>query len=204
MKWKSFAISLALCLGLALGLWGLKAGLAGTAQRSAQAGLDEVLHALLPGSENFVQEDYTGEDESIRAVYKGEGGYVLRVTTAGYVDDVTLMVGVWNDGTVSGVWVQDMSETAGLGDRATYDIEFLSQLVNTKGDLAIASGEGHGADGETSATAGATTVVTGTETEIDAMSGATVTSKAVVRAVNSAAAFVTGADVSSSATEWGG
>lgn len=46
--------------------------------------------------------------------------------------------------------------------------------------------------------------MTGTETEIDAMSGATVTSKAVVRAVNSAAAFVTGADVSSSATEWGG
>ena len=33
---------------------------------------------------------------------------------------------------------------------------------------------------------------------------ATVTSKAVVKAVNSASAFVTGADVSSSATEWGG
>ena len=39
---------------------------------------------------------------------------------------------------------------------------------------------------------------------IDALTGATVTSKAVTRAVNSAAAFVTGADVSSGATEWEG
>ena len=39
---------------------------------------------------------------------------------------------------------------------------------------------------------------------VDALTGATVTSKAVVKAVNSASAFVTGADVSSSATEWGG
>ena len=42
------------------------------------------------------------------------------------------------------------------------------------------------------------------EGEIDALTGATVTSKAVTRAVNSAAAFVTGADVSSGATEWEG
>jgi len=39
--------------------------------------------------------------------------------------------------------------------------------------------------------------------DIDAITGATVTSKAVTKAVNSACAFVTGADVSSSATEWG-
>ena len=39
---------------------------------------------------------------------------------------------------------------------------------------------------------------------VDGVTGATVTSKGVVKAVNSAKAFVTGADVSSSATEWGG
>ena len=39
---------------------------------------------------------------------------------------------------------------------------------------------------------------------VDAMTGATVSSKAIARGVNSAVAFVTGADVSSSATEWGG
>ena len=39
---------------------------------------------------------------------------------------------------------------------------------------------------------------------MDAITGATVTSRAVANAVNSASAFVTGADVSSGATEWGG
>lgn len=39
--------------------------------------------------------------------------------------------------------------------------------------------------------------------DIEALTGATVTSKAIAKGVNSAAAFVTGADVSSSATEWG-
>ena len=39
---------------------------------------------------------------------------------------------------------------------------------------------------------------------IDAMTGATVSSRAVTKAVNAAVAYVTGADVSSSATEWGG
>ena len=39
---------------------------------------------------------------------------------------------------------------------------------------------------------------------VDAISGATVTSKAIVRSVNSASAYVTGADISSSATTWGG
>jgi len=39
---------------------------------------------------------------------------------------------------------------------------------------------------------------------IDALTGATVTSKAIVRAVNSAVAYVTGADTVSAATSWGG
>ena len=47
-------------------------------------------------------------------------------------------------------------------------------------------------------------VANGKADGVDGVTGATVTSKAVVKAVNSAKAFVTGADVSSSATEWGG
>jgi len=39
---------------------------------------------------------------------------------------------------------------------------------------------------------------------VDAITGATVTSKAVVRCVNSAVAFVTGADTVTEATSWGG
>ena len=39
---------------------------------------------------------------------------------------------------------------------------------------------------------------------VDAITGATVTSRAIARGVSSACAYVTGADVSTSATEWGG
>jgi len=45
---------------------------------------------------------------------------------------------------------------------------------------------------------------TGDTVDVDAITGATVTSKAIVRSVNSAVSYVTGADVSSGATSWGG
>ena len=92
---------------------------------------------------------------------------------------MVLWVGVTNEGWVSGVTVRSHAETLGLGRRAQTDRDFLMQYLYTEGGAAV---------GE----------------DIDALTGATVTSKAVTRAVNSAAAFVTGADVSSSATEWGG
>ena len=39
-------------------------------------------------------------------------------------------------------------------------------------------------------------------TSVDALTGATVTSKAITRCVNSAVAYVTGTDVDTSATSW--
>ena len=43
-----------------------------------------------------------------------------------------------------------------------------------------------------------------TDTYVDGISGATVTSKAIARCVNSAVSYVTGADIDSGATSWGG
>ena len=90
-----------------------------------------------------------------------------------------MLVGVSNDGTVTGLVVRQMDETWGLGRRALTDHEFLAQFLNTSGEAQVGS-------------------------NVDALTGATVTSKAVARCVNSAVAFVTGADVSSGATSWGG
>ena len=90
-----------------------------------------------------------------------------------------MLVGVSTDGTVTGLVVRQMSETHGLGANAVNDADFLAQFLNTAGDAEVG-------------------------TNVDAISGATVTSKAVTRSVNSAVAFVTGADVSSGATSWGG
>ena len=77
---------------------------------------------------------------------------------------------------------------------------FLSQFLNKSGSFTVDTGS---ADAFSGATATATESA-GEEIGVDAISGATVTSKAVVRCVNSAVAYVTGADAVSSATTWGG
>lgn len=179
MKQKSLTGALAV-IGIAAALLlGLSTALAPAARRNAEAERLAMMRTLLPGSTAFTPEAYSGADASITAVYKGDTGFVVETVTAGYVGDVSLMVGVGNDGRVTGVVVRDMAETYGLGANALQDTAFLSQFLGTSGEAAV---------GET----------------VDAMTGATVSSKAITRGVNAAAAFVTGADISSSATEWEG
>ena len=154
---------------------------------------------ILPGSENFVREPYSGEDANIVSVHKGETGYVIETCTYGYAGNITVLVGVSNEGKVTGLVVRDLSETLGLGANALSDADFLAQFLNTEGNVAIGA---PGADAFSGATGESET--TGEETYVDAITGATVTSKAIARCVNSAVAYVTGADVTSSATSWGG
>ena len=153
--------------------------LSSTETAKKQEELNTMLHNLLPHSVEFVEEPYTGEDTNIRTVYKAENGYVIESAVNGYAGEISMLVGVSNKGTVTGVVVRELSETPGLGANAYTDAEFLAQFLNTSGEAAVG-------------------------TTVDAMSGATVSSKAGTRAVNSAVAFVTGADVTSSASEWGG
>lgn len=163
----------------ALILLGLSAGLNGIAAANAQAEHLQMMQTLLPGSSEFVVEPYSGEDANIRSVHKGETGFVVETVTAGYAGDITMLIGISKEGTVTGLVVRELSETQGLGANALTDYEFLAQFLNTQGDAAIG-------------------------TNVDALTGATVTSKAITRSVNSAVAYVTGADTSSGATSWGG
>ena len=157
------------------------------------------MQTILPGSETFVAEPYNGEDEIIRSVHKSDAGYVIETVTYGYAGEITVLVGVNNDGKVTGLVVRDLSETVGLGANALWDTDFLAQFLNTSGGVTV------GTPGEADAFSGATgEAETETEVYVDAITGATVTSKAIARCVNSAAAYVTGADVSSGATSWGG
>ena len=75
--------------------------------------------------------------------------------------------------------VTDLQETFGLGAEALTDHVFLAQFLNTPGELEVG-------------------------TDVDAITGATVTSKAIAKSINSAVAYVTGADIATGATEWGG
>jgi len=169
---------LALALS-ALVLFGASNLLSGMAVENGKEEHLYMMQTILPGSTTFTVEPYAGEDANIVSVHKGETGFVIETKTYGYAGDITMLVGVSTEGTVTGLVVRHLTETYGLGRNALTDTDFLAQFLNTSGEAAV---------GET----------------VDALTGATVTSKAVTRAVNSAVAYVTGADASSGATTWGG
>ena len=183
----------------ALILFGTSAALQGTASKKAQEEHLWLMQTLLPGSESFVIEPYSGEDANIRSVHKAENGFVVECVTYGYAGEIRMYVGVSNEGKVTGLVVREAHETYGLGSRILNEETFLAQFLNQSGSFEIAT---HGADAFSSATG--ETTAEGEAVQVDGISGATVSSKAVARCVSSAVGFVTGADVASSATTWGG
>lgn len=108
-------------------------------------------------------------DEVVDAV-DGSGnslGYVITVITSeGYGGDIKFSMGIQADGTMNGISILSISETAGLGMRANTD-EFKSQFVGKNTDQIVYTKNGASADNE-----------------IDALSGATVTTNAMTNGVN--------------------
>ena len=195
---KKILFSVLSVLLVAVILFGASWALRSLAQVNAQKEHIRLLQTLLPGSEAFTLEPYYGEDGNIRSVHKGENGFVVETCTYGYAGEITMLIGVSSQGKVTGLTVLDMSETFGLGANALTDHEFLAQFLNTSGDVAIQTGD---ADTFSSAT---NSTESEDSTYVDGITGATVTSKAIARSINSAVAYVTGADVESGATSWGG
>ncbi|MGN0333169.1 MAG: RnfABCDGE type electron transport complex subunit G [Lachnospiraceae bacterium] len=113
-----------------------------------------------------------GVNATIDEVCKvGEDGYVITTTDKeGYGGDIQITVGITADGTVNGVSILSISETAGLGMRAT-DPSFYEQYQAKQAEKFYVSKDG--GDGE----------------PIDALSGATITSRAMTGAVNAALGY---------------
>ena len=108
-----------------------------------------------------VQECYRGLDAAGNPC-----GYAMSVTAKGFGGDIQLTVGV-KDGVVTGVRIGTHSETPGLGARAAEE-KFYSQFTGKSGTLSvIKTGE-----------AG--------DSEINAITAATIASTAVTNAVNEA------------------
>lgn len=99
-------------------------------------------------------------------------GFVITVVAHdGYAGDIRFSVGVSGDGEYLGTSLLSISETAGLGMRAKTDPSFLEQFAGktvSRFQL-VKDGTGETADDK-----------------IDAMSGSTVTSKAIVNGINAA------------------
>ncbi|MCR5484207.1 MAG: RnfABCDGE type electron transport complex subunit G [Clostridiales bacterium] len=109
------------------------------------------------GKEYICYEGINDNDEIV--------GYVFKTSSKGYKGDVTVMTGIGPDGSVTGVAPLNLNETPGLGMNAKKD-SFRSQFIGKTGVIGV-SKAGH-------------TVENG----IDALTGATITSKAVAESIN--------------------
>lgn len=124
---------------------------------------NKAMRDVLPEAVDF-SEDKPGKD-IITSYSEGTkdgsaAGYAFMVETKGFDAGLKLMVGIDTEGTVTGVTVLSSNETPGLGARAE---EVLSpQFKGKSGELALSKNGG----------------------EIDAITGATITSTAVTNAVN--------------------
>ena len=129
------------------------------AQKTADA-----IAAVLPG-ESKELESFTDDTGLVQKVWQSEAGYAVQVAPSGFGGQVVIMVGVANDGKVLGIDVISHAETAGLGDTAAADNAkgnaFREQF--SENDAPFTVGE-----------------------NIEAITSATITSKAVTSGVNAA------------------
>lgn len=109
-----------------------------------------------------IAKDKSGED----------AGYVITVTShEGYGGDIEISVGIAGDGTVKGIEMLSISETAGLGMKAS-EADFKDQFKDKKVEKFSYTKSGEEGDDK-----------------IDALSGATITTNAVTNAVDSALVY---------------
>ena len=138
------------------------------------AATQEAISAVLPGGFDSEITDYADASGIVSKVYQGANGYALEVGPGGFDNTITMMVGVDNEGKGLGISIVSHTETAGLGAVADADtpkgIAFREQFVGTSGDLSVTK------DGGT----------------LDAITGATITSRAICAGVNAALDCVAG------------
>ena len=122
---------------------------------------ESAMREVLPADD---YEQIKTEAEGVTALYRaGEAGYVVRLSVNGFGGAIDMMVGVDTSCAVTGVSIISHSETASLGANCTRD-DFRAQFNGATGELAVTKDGG----------------------QIDALTGATVTSRAVTDGVNSA------------------
>ena len=139
-----------------------------------QKNFEIAMQEVLPEASGFKEVDpgdYTPSETGVTldSLYRADnGGYVVStVCSEGYGGDVSVMVGITKDLTVNQVKIMSMSETPGLGAKAS-EPEFIGQYDGLAAGITVVKN-----------TAPA-------DNQIEAISGATITSKAVTKAVNTA------------------
>lgn len=130
------------------------------------------MQMVVPEAVNFRSMKWDGDEGIVSEVYEAVGddgntvGYAVMAEPNGYGGEISMAVGIDNDLTVIGVDIVSQSETAGLGSKCTTE-EFKGQFKGKSFGVSVVK---NGAK----------------DNQIDAISSATVTSKAVTLGVNSA------------------
>lgn len=168
------AVLLIICAVVAGMLGGVNAVTAPMIAENNAKSLQQALAALLPEASfaDVTDEGTAVEDPNgvVLNVYDGgDAGKCVKVAPTGFGGAINMIVGIHGDGTVAGVQILSMSETPGLGAKAS-EAGFAGQFAGAEasGQLAVTK------DGGT----------------INAITGATITSRAVADGVNAACNFV--------------
>lgn len=129
--------------------------------------------AVFPEAASFGEEKKVANATYVEAL-DADGnviGYTFSTSSKGYGGDVVIMTGVNTDGTVNGIEVLDVSnETPGLGQNAK-KADFKERFVGKSGEIGVSTASSKAENG------------------IDALTGATYTSKGVAAAVNLALTY---------------
>lgn len=133
----------------------------------------QAIKTVLPGGYQQEIMDFTDTTGLVSKVYEGEGGYAVEVIPTGFDGPITMMVGVDKNGTVLGICVISHTESAGLGAVAasatSAGVAFRNQFIGL-GEVRVDKDGG----------------------QIDAITNATITSRAICDGVNAAIACTAG------------
>ena len=166
-------------LGLKLLLIAAVAGLAlgytnaitkGPIDEQTIAAANAARESVLPGVDNFEQIQTEEGIDNAYIAYKGGdiAGYTAQITTQGYGGEIEIMVGMDSSGAITGINVggSNFSETAGLGAKVKND-DFKDQFRGLMPPVVL-------------------------NEDIDAVTAATISSRAVTDAVNRVCDFLIG------------
>lgn len=133
---------------------------------------EEAREEVLPEAEEFQIVELEDAPEGITEVYKGligdeVIGFAIKTATVGYGGNVEVITGISSEGKITGMKVVGHEETPGLGANAT-NAEFQEQYEgkNTNNEIVVVKTK------------------PSNENEVQAITGATITSDAVTKGVN--------------------
>ncbi len=123
------------------------------------AAVKATLEAIFPGASEYKEISFEDASGDVTNVYEAAGaGYAFNVSVQGYKDVITFIVGIDDAGEIVGFTVNYVNDTPGLGSKVG-EPEFANSIIGSKvGD------------------------------KVDTIAGSTVSSAAVVKGIDAAAA----------------